>query len=65
MMNKASRTALNVLVLLGLCIGFVFLSPDWTVALIPLGIVALFLVNADPILEALMGSWQSSDDAAK
>ncbi|HVN91126.1 MAG TPA: hypothetical protein VMT61_15035 [Candidatus Binataceae bacterium] len=63
-MNTLSRNALNLMVLLALAVESVFLSTDWTVALVPAGIVTLFFVNADPILEALMSAWQSSDDAA-
>ena len=64
-MSKSSRTALNIMVLLGLCIGFGVLSADWTVALVPTSIVALFFVNADSILEALTSAWLGRDDALK
>ncbi|HVN88257.1 MAG TPA: hypothetical protein VMT61_00440 [Candidatus Binataceae bacterium] len=62
-MSKTLRAFLSITISLALCLSVFLLSVDLSVLLVPAGIVGLFIVNVDPILEAVMNS-SSADEVA-
>ncbi len=62
-MSKALRAFLSITISLALCLSVFFLSADLSVLLVPAGIVGLFIVNIDPILEAVMNTNQPEEVA--
>ena len=54
-MRSVVRAVLTVIVLLTLGAGMiVFASSNWTIALVPIGIVALVCINLEPLVELVI-----------
>jgi hypothetical protein len=58
-MRNSVNAGLSLIILIGLVAVMLLLSPDWTIALVPLCIVAIVYLNLDPLIALLNGPHDS------
>ena len=58
-MLKSINAGLSLVVLIGLVVSMLILSSDWTIALVPVGIVAIVYLNLDLLIAMASGPHDS------
>jgi hypothetical protein len=64
-MRNSINAGLSLIILVGLVAVMMLLSPDWTIALVPLCIVAIVYLNLDPLIGLLNGPHDGGDALRK
>jgi hypothetical protein len=60
-MTNRINAGLSLVVLIGMLVSMMMLSADWTIALVPISIVAIVYLNLDPLIMLLNGPYESDN----